>query len=151
LSGFTREAIGNLLEAVAALTKVHVPQARLVFLGNPPDSPLPADIEQIDLDWQGIGPAREALKARCLVAGANAWSLFKLFEQGKGPGGDGPTARVFGLTLIDEASQLLVGQGLMSLAGLAEGGRVVVAGDDRQLPPVRQVHEGAGPGGLEVG
>src|SRR5690606_2358340 len=47
---------------------------------------------------------------------------------------------------IDEASQMVLGQGLMALGGLAEGGRLVVSGDDQQWPPVRAAREDAGRG-----
>ena len=62
---------------------------------------------------------------------------------------DGRTARLFDLVLVDEASQALVSQGLISLAGLAADGRVIVCGDDRQLAPVRTASEAAG-GGREL-
>src|SRR5207302_9664056 len=83
------------------------------------------------------------------VAAATNWSLGKLLrfeERPDDPGiaADGRTARLFDLVLIDEASQALVSQGLMSLAGLAADGRVIVCGDDRQLAPVRTTSEAAG-------
>ncbi|MEJ1938815.1 hypothetical protein WDZ92_52125, partial [Nostoc sp. NIES-2111] len=36
---------------------------------------------------------------------------------------------------------MVLAQGLMSMGGLKEGGRLVVAGDDKQLPPVRSSRE----------
>ncbi|NKC23430.1 hypothetical protein HED50_22845 [Ochrobactrum oryzae] len=32
---------------------------------------------------------------------------------------------------------MVVSHGLMAMAGLRESGRLIVAGDDRQLPPIR--------------
>ena len=53
---------------------------------------------------------------------------------------DGPTLPLFHLVCIDKASQMVVSNGLMALAGLAPDGRILVAGDEKQLPPVRAVH-----------
>jgi len=141
LAGFTRESIGNLFDALEPMLSRHAPDVSLAFLGNPPDNELPDRVRLLNLRGeQGIVEGLIWLETPLLVAGANAWSLSKLFKGGMGPEGGGPTARVFDLVLIDEASQMLVAQGLMSLSGLAEGARVIVAGDDRQLPPVRQGH-----------
>ena len=71
------------------------------------------------------------------VVGGTIWSLYRLLTSGRVPTGDGSTAPLFDLVCIDEASQMVLGHGLLALAGLAPEGRVVVAGDDQQLPPVR--------------
>jgi hypothetical protein len=72
-----------------------------------------------------------------VILGGTIWSLYRLLTTEKINGAEGPTAPMFDLLCIDEASQMVLAHGLMALAGLAANGRVVVAGDDQQLPPVR--------------
>ena len=48
---------------------------------------------------------------------------------------------LFDLVCIDEASQMMVAQGLMALAGLRADCRVLVAGDNQQLPPVQAIFD----------
>jgi hypothetical protein len=151
LTGFTRESIGNLLDDLAPVLTAHLPSVPLYFFGNPPGQALPAGVENVSLGRDDLAAARHLLQADALVVGATGWSLYKLFAGGGGPGGDGPTARVFDLVLIDEASQMMLAQGLLCLSGLAEGGRVLVAGDDRQLPPVRPTHGAAAADGRLLG
>lgn len=58
----------------------------------------------------------------------------------------GAVTGLFDLIVIDEASQLDVGSSTLALAGLADDGCVVVAGDPKQLPPI---HQAQAPLGLE--
>ncbi len=106
-----------------------------IYFGEPPAAGLAAHVVQV-----GRGEANDLIarltKGEC-VSGMTIWSLWALLRGGRLPGGDGPTAPVFDLVCIDEASQMVLGHGLMALAGLGEYGRVVVAGDDQQLPPIR--------------
>jgi hypothetical protein len=55
-----------------------------------------------------------------------------------------PTASLFDLIVIDEASQVDVANAILPLATLAEGGSVVFAGDPLQLPPITQIDAPAG-------
>ncbi len=150
-TGFTREAIGNLLEGLAEVLTVHLPGVPVVFIGNRPEQGLAAGVAGIPLGREDLPAARHRLGRPQVVVGTTAWSLFKLFEGGVGAEGDGPTARVFDLVLIDEASQMVVSQGLLSLSGLAVGGRILVAGDDRQLPPVRPTSDAVAADGRALG
>lgn len=136
VTAFTRNAIGNLLDAIAARQAAHDPDAgHPIFFGSGPDAVLSPDVDRLgrkdtpDL-LQRLGTGRA-------VVGMTVWSLYRLLTENAVPGGDGMTAPLFDMVCIDEASQMVLGHGLMALAGLAEGGRVVVAGDDRQLPPIR--------------
>ncbi|ABG04749.1 Superfamily I DNA and RNA helicases and helicase subunits-like protein [Rubrobacter xylanophilus DSM 9941] len=54
---------------------------------------------------------------------------------------------LFDLILIDEASQMDVALSILALCSLAKGGSVVLAGDPKQLPPIRQADP---PLGLEA-
>jgi DNA replication ATP-dependent helicase/nuclease Dna2 len=55
-------------------------------------------------------------------------------------------APLFDVMLIDEASQLDVAHAVVALSKLAEGGRVVVVGDDKQMSPIHPIEA---PKGLE--
>ena len=88
---------------------------------------------------QGAGALAD-LQAEAVVTGGSIWSLFRLLGR-PDAGGDGFSADLFDLVCIDEASQMVLGHGLMALAGLKASGRVVVAGDDHQLPPIRAGRE----------
>lgn len=134
--GFTREAIGNLIDSISDMLNRWAPGVPISFFGSQPEQSLADRIQIHSLAGQvQQAQARKWLDetAYCVV-GATTWSLNKLFAAGSGAG---PTSPVFDLVLIDEASQMLVSQGLMALSGLASEGRIVVAGDDRQLPPIR--------------
>lgn len=142
VSAFTKNAIGNLLDAVARRRAEYAPGAfECVFMGDLPPAGLSDQIEHCGLrataDADGV---LHRLTAPAVVLGGSIWSLSKLTAR-PNAGGDGYTADLFDLICIDEASQMVVSHGLMALAGLKEGGRLVVAGDDRQLPPIRSSRE----------
>jgi len=135
VSAFTRNAITNLLEAIGKCAALLAPPPEVSFLGSFP-GPLPAGVAHIAKDPH----AWESLEEDHLVVGATTWSVNWLMENAPKGVGDGMTAPLFDLVCIDEASQLVLAHGLMALAGLTDGGRVIVAGDDRQLPPIRVEH-----------
>ncbi len=134
VSAFTRNAAANVLEAVAKRQSRHFPGASApLYVGNAPSAgvgpgvDLAADRAEV---WQ-------ALSQPHTITGGTVWSLYALLTAKDAQQGDGFTAPLFDLVCLDEASQMVLGQGLMALAGLAPHGRVVVAGDDKQLPPIR--------------
>ncbi|NJN35759.1 MAG: AAA family ATPase [Nitrospiraceae bacterium] len=136
VSAFTRNAIGNVLDAVAARQKAHDPTGSApMYFGDPPDAGLSPQTELLDRR-QGRQLLSTLETGHCVV-GMTVWSLYRLLSEVGIEGGDGRTAPLFDLICIDEASQMVLGHGLMALAGLAPRGRVVVAGDDKQLPPIR--------------
>jgi hypothetical protein len=143
VSAFTRNAIGNLLDAVAERRDRAWPGGPAVwFFGNPPEAGLSRNVQVHDrLYRDGLDQAFELLDVQALVVGGSVWSLYRLLSDGRSPSADGLTAELFDLVCIDEASQMVLGHGLLGLAGLKPGGRVVVAGDDRQLPPIRAGRE----------
>lgn len=131
VSAFTRNAIVNLLEAIAERCAQLAPVPPVVFAGRRLGVPLAAGVTQVAVD-----DAATLLSADHVVLGMTVWGLNRLLTaQGA------PTAKVFHLTCIDEASQIVLSHGLMAIAGIATEGRVVVAGDDRQLPPIRSEHD----------
>jgi hypothetical protein len=140
VSAFTRNAIGNVLDAVAKRQAVHSATApRAIYFGSPPAAGLSSGV-----DLMGPGDEADLLQALAggeTVIGATTWSLYRLLSSGIAAGADGPTAPLFDLVCLDEASQMVLGHGLMALGGMAPGARVVVSGDDQQLPPVRTARE----------
>ncbi len=136
VTAFTRNAIGNVLDAVVARQQLHSPAALPpIYFGEAPAVGLDANVNVVDRRDTDTLVAN--ITGQDCVAGMTVWSLYRLLTTKQLPGGDAQTAPLFDLICIDEASQLVLGQGLMALAGLAPGGRIVVAGDDQQLPPIR--------------
>jgi hypothetical protein len=78
-----------------------------------------------------INPRRvaiEALSPISLVFGATVWQARKT----------SPDHLTYDLVVIDEGSQLRVADSAIAIRRLAGGGRLLVAGDDRQLAPIVQ-------------
>jgi len=139
VSAFTRAAIGNLLDGVARRMAAHaIDDVPLLYVGTAPPDGLAGGIQHIaHTDRKNLQSAIDQLIAPHLVVGASVWTIYKLLADGRLPGAHGMFAPIFDLVCIDEASQLPLGHGLIALGALAPAGRVVVAGDDRQLPPIR--------------
>ena len=138
VTAFTKNAVGNVLDAVAKRQALHDTSAPApIFYGAPPSGGLDA---RVQLRGRGdeADVAQEITSGRTVI-GATIWSLYRLIASGILPSVDGPTAPLFDLVCIDEASQMVLGQGLMALAGMAPDCRIVVSGDDQQLPPIRSM------------
>lgn len=131
VTAFTRNAIANLLDDVAARLLMMQPTP-LVYVGNPPAGGLPDGVRRARDRDEAAG----ILQEEQVVMGCTVWGLHNLLNHM-----GSLTAPVFDLVCIDEASQMVLAQGLMALSGLNPGGRVIVGGDHRQLPPVRIEHK----------
>lgn len=143
LTGFTINSIGNLLLGVEEKIRRHqLSGIHSIFSGNSSEEIFPEGIETISL---GGGDEEELVWERLhsphVIAGLTTWSLYRLFSDSQESGLEGPTLPLFDLVCIDEASQMMVAQGLMALAGLRPDGRVLVAGDNQQLPPVQAMFD----------
>jgi hypothetical protein len=131
VSAFTRNAIINLIEAIADRCQQLQAPPRVAFVGREPSNALAAGVEHLDVD-----DAADLLTEDYAVAGMTVWGLNRLIDsQG------GFTGAFFHLTCVDEASQMVLSHGLMAIAGMAENGRILVAGDNKQLPPIRVEHD----------
>ena len=142
VSAFTLNAIGKLLDAIQSKAARYVPSPPdAVYLGSQPGGGLHPAIRHTSFRQRdATAEAWETLQGDHLVVGCSVWALNKLLVAGDPTVSDGPTSPLFHLVCVDDASQMVVSNGLIALAGLAPGGRVLVAGDDKQLPPVRAVH-----------
>lgn len=139
VTAFTRNAIGNVLDAVAERARTHAPDLPApIYMGAEPPGGLSDLVQRVGRD---TGQPLEAINCGTVVLGGTVWSLHRMLNSEAIKGAEGPTAPLFDLICIDEASQMVLAHGLMTLAGLAPDGRVIVAGDDQQLPPVRSSRE----------
>ena len=143
LTGFTINSIGNLLEGVEEKVKRWEPAGvPLIFCGSAPEEAFPDSVETFAINRREDQEAAwERLQQPYVIAGLTTWSLFRLISDSDQTAREGPTLPVFDLVCIDEASQMMVAQGLMALAGLQTEGRVIVAGDNQQLPPVQAMFD----------
>jgi hypothetical protein len=77
-----------------------------------------------------------------VVVGSTVWSLWKQMRAMNGAAEDEdaeptlPIRPLFDVIVIDEASQMKVPDALVALSSIRRGGRAILAGDDRQLPPI---------------
>lgn len=130
VTAFTRNAIINVLENLAEKLAVQggddVP---VNFLGR--SSALPDGVRSLQVSNKELPGTRKHLKNPYSFTGCTVWTLYRLIK-------DAPEPIHFDLVCLDEASQMLLSHGLMALAGLAPSGKVLVVGDDRQLPPIRE-------------
>lgn len=139
ISAFTRSAIENLLASLAKRAGGGAVQPRLLYLGEWNGNP-PVGVEVVDLATSaGKEAMRRAARDEAVIVGGTIWKLSQAIQGGHFGARSGPTAEAFDLVAIDEASQMQLAHGLMALSGLAGDGRLIVAGDDRQLPPVASV------------
>lgn len=119
VTAFTNTAINNLLAKIAELQTVSGLAAgapvRKLGDGSGPVS--------------GLGPkdaARFAADHDQVVLGATVWQARKV----------DPGDLAYDIVIVDEGSQLKVGEAAIALRRLRPGGRLVIAGDHCQLPPV---------------
>lgn len=143
VTGFTLNSIGNLLGATLSRREDHWPGGPDIhFFGTAPSAGLDNGIRHRDrLYAKGIAAAFDDLAAPGVIVGGSIWSLYRLLDSEQAPDAQGLTASLFDLICIDEASQLVLGHGLLALGGLKVGGRLIVAGDERQLAPIRATRE----------
>jgi DNA replication ATP-dependent helicase Dna2 len=148
ISGPTYEAIDNVLLRVAddlaqgplALQQVTVARLRSSSRVLSPRVPPAIDIVHGTPQHTQLTSRLQGGQGLTLVGGT-VHQVHRLLE-----GAGGPVTGLFDLIVLDEASQLDVGTSTLAIAGLAENGSVVVAGDPKQLPPI---HQAQAPLGLE--
>lgn len=138
LTAFTRNAIGNLLEAIAKRSSESGTELGLGFIGTPLSTGPGTGVD--DFGDAGGDGVQDALAADHGCFGATTWTLQKLVKSAQGRTSTELTAPIFDLVCIDEASQMALGQGLLALSGLKPDGCVIVAGDNKQLQPISGIH-----------
>ena len=127
VTAFTHAAIDNLLRRIRKLQKERAVLQEKLAIGKCVRSEDPgAGIQAV--------PKNEAFPWLCTneraVLGATVWRLL-----GTVPPGD---ASLTDLVVVDEASQVKVAEAALAVRRIRTGGRLVLAGDHRQLPPIVQ-------------
>lgn len=151
VSAFTYTAIDNVLLDIGRDLSILAPGSCDVFRVRsryqaPPGNIVPT----IDLELNRANPSTAVrdLRARLqqvnevVVVGATSEQIHNLLTTDNG----NATGEFFDLILIDEASQMDVAHAILTIAGIAAGGSVVLAGDPLQLAPIQQAEA---PKGLE--
>ena len=123
VTAFTHAAIENLLRKIAALRETHQP-ASTVRIGKAKswqgeEMPGIETVEESRLgQWLGEHPQA--------IVGATVYSCLKQYDQ----------LPPFELSMIDEASQVRVPEAAIPIGLAGTQGRLVLAGDHLQLPPI---------------
>jgi hypothetical protein len=149
ISGPTYEAIDNVLLQVAddltrgTLVLPHVTIARLRSSSRTPSPRVPPAIDIVtgSPQHQQLTQRLQSNQGLTLVGGT-VHQVHRLLA-----GAGSAVTPLFDLIVLDEASQLDVGTSTLAIAGLANDGSLVVAGDPKQLPPI---HQAQPPVGLEL-
>jgi hypothetical protein len=122
VTGFTHAAIDNCLDKIVTL------QDSLGVLCEPLAirklKAATARVDALDPDSACGFCARHARS----VVGATVWQARRT----------PPEEHRYDVVVIDEASQVKVGEAALAIRRVEPGGRLVVAGDDQQLPPIVQ-------------
>ncbi len=148
ISGPTYEAIDNVLLRVAddltqgplALPQVTIARLRSSARIPSPRVPTAIDVVHGSPQHQQLTRRLQTNQGLTLVGGT-VHQVHRLLESA-----GGAVTPLFDLIVLDEASQLDVGTSTLAIAGLADNGSVVVAGDPKQLAPI---HQAQAPVGLE--
>lgn len=146
----TYTAIDNVLLPVMRDLKELVAAAKVARIRSNSRETPEGDAAQIDTPLDRHNPSndirdlRDRLKEQngITVVGSTPQQVHNLLITG----GELPVQEFFDLIVVDEATQVSVGESILALAGLAMDGTVVVAGDHNQLPPIRAAEP---PVGLE--
>lgn len=119
ITGFTHNAIDNVLAKVRDLQQGSAVVDGPFVLRKVHDGGAPVEtVAPKNAESFGAGHP-------LLVYGATVWQARKLSP-----------AFTYDVVVIDEGSQLKVAESAIPIRRLADGGRLVIAGDDRQLPPI---------------
>lgn len=148
ITGFTWVAIDNIAKRLPALLRAEgvfdqVVLARLSSSDNL--NGIDAELRDFVLPMSDQGAERLELERRLsqpdgvTIVASTVDQMFKL-------GDSLICASLFDVILVDEASQLDVGHAIVGLTKLAEGGRVTVVGDDKQMAPIHPLEP---PEGIE--
>jgi hypothetical protein len=133
VTAFTHHAIVNVLTKVAEWADLYaIPTEALEILKvkeNPADAELPqrvARVQETDLAASVTGDG-----ATCVIVGATVWSTQKAMQSA-----GSSVQEWFDVILIDESSQMRLPDALIALTASKASANIILAGDDRQLPPI---------------
>jgi hypothetical protein len=135
VTAFTHHAINNVLQKLAELLAAYQmdgPETSIVKIhgshGPAADERLPAEVRRVPhKDLPGLMGG----ETTCLVAGSTVWGIYNGMKSA-----GSPVQPWFDVVLIDEASQMKLPDALIAFSSSKPDGAVILAGDDRQLPPI---------------
>lgn len=126
ITAYTHAAIENCLRKLADLQEHAAAKAPVVKLGPVQTrAGQGAGIESVPVRDTHYWLARDPV----CVAGATTFAMLTAFR-------NMAAAAPFDLVVIDEGAQVRMPESILAVSRLAPGGRLVVAGDDLQLPPI---------------
>lgn len=135
VTAFTHHAINNVLEKLARVAADYRLGAGDLQIGklqrnavSAPDTSLPTGV--LPIDTEGFANTL-ASAVPCQVIGATVWAVHRAMT------GAGDVVQPwFDVILVDEASQLKLPDALIAFASSKPCANIILAGDDRQLPPI---------------
>lgn len=146
LTANTYDAVDNVMAAIAVFMPSLVPSCELWRLrsnGRSPAVPPVLDcVTGTDEETKTLRRRLSTGTTDITIVAATPQQLHKLVMDKEGK----PLGPEFDLVVVDEASQINVATAILSLVSMAEGSRVIVAGDRLQLAPITKVEP---PVGLE--
>lgn len=132
----THHATVNVLAKLAELAEAYglgSDALHIAKLGkeNAADAELPERVDRVS--ESALVGELDGAAAPCVVVGGTVWALYKALL---GPDKAFAGRPLFDVVLIDEASQMTVPQALIAWCAAKPTANVVLAGDDKQLPPI---------------
>jgi predicted RecB family nuclease len=135
VSAFTHHAINNVLKKVAELVERYgIAEEDLQITKLQGYEPHPSDADlQRGVAFHNSDQLADLLTSTesCLIVGATVWSIYRAMNAA-----DDVVQQWFDVILIDEASQLKLPDAIIALAASKPSANIILAGDDRQLPPI---------------
>lgn len=121
ITGFTNQAIDNCLRKVA-----DVQSSQKIFGGS---LPIRKMMPGTEAPVEVLNPKQGAAfisSEEIVVVGSTVWQARKV----------SPEEVTYDMVVVDEGSQLEVAETAIAVRRLRDGGRLLIAGDDKQLPPI---------------
>lgn len=135
VTAFTHHAIGNVLKKASDLANHYgLAGNELVIAKAHGTHPHRADDllpEQVERVYDGEIANFLNRNTPCLVVGSTVWGIFKAMKNA------GESVQSwFDVIIVDEASQMKLSDALIALSASKPEANIILAGDDRQLPPI---------------
>lgn len=130
----THHAIVNVLRKTAELAGEYglgaesLTVCKLQGSSNAADVELSASVERVGNDSLA---ALLQTESPCVVVGGTVWSVYKGMKEA-----GGLIQQWFDVVLVDEASQMKLPDALVAFSSSKANSNIILAGDDRQLPPI---------------
>jgi hypothetical protein len=124
VTAFTHAAVENLLREIQVVAKSKGWEIEHLYKLGDTLTPRGETLDSVSPEEAATLPGDESV-----VIGGTVYGFRKAIDKGLEP---------CDVLVIDEGSQLKLGETALATLALAHGGRIVIAGDDEQLPPIIQ-------------